>query len=201
MFANSLPSFTQNQAAPAWSCTIVSIYTAHRRCWYKRGMRVHIMMVMSVCFPTYFTPNYIIAIRKQDPVWLSVTGSQTGWQRITAVFFPHISCQRHYQLLHYCCLVMWICFVGHFSLLCWAKDLFRYQTVNNIQSTSPRSMPQADSFTQTPVCFCSASDTTSGGTPEPQWHVAPRCILNLPTEDDAENWHRIPARKGQCEWG
>ena len=48
---------------------------------------------------------------------------------ISAVFFPHISCQRQFQLLCYCCLVMWRCFVGHFSFFNWVKDLCSYQTV------------------------------------------------------------------------
>ena len=43
--------------------------------------------------------------------------------------FPHTSCQRQLQLPRYFCLVLYRCFVGHFCLLSWVKDLCSHQTV------------------------------------------------------------------------
>ena len=48
--------------------------------------------------------------------------------------------------------------------------------------------------------YC-ASDTTSSGGSVLERNFIPRCLRDIDTEEEAENWHRIPASKCQCEWG
>ena len=44
------------------------------------------------------------------------------------ICFPYIICQRQLQLLRYFCSVLEHCFVGHFSVFSWVKDLCSCQT-------------------------------------------------------------------------
>ena len=62
------------------------------------------------------------------------------------------------------------------------KDPCSYQTV---QSTRPWYGP----------------DITSRGGSAPERNFTPCRIWNFHTEEEAENWCRIPACKWQCEWG
>ena len=73
--------------------------------------------------------------QKCDEELVGQAGGQTLLHVQLQYFFPRISCQRQLQLLQYCCLVKQCCFVGHFSLFCWVKDLCSYQTV---RPTRPR---------------------------------------------------------------
>ena len=48
--------------------------------------------------------------------------------------------------------------------------------------------------------YC-ASDTYSRGVSPPERNFTPCHLREIHTEAKAENWHRIPASKWQCEWG
>ena len=126
-----------------------------------------------VFFTCNFTPDYIITQSPSGNKTLSdsVILSVILW--LTKYNYIFFSCKLPKTLPGTTLLlfgpVKLLCFVGHLNLSCWAKVLFSYQTVNNIWSTSLRSMQQACSFTQRPVCLCCASDTTSGDTSERQW--------------------------------
>lgn len=101
-------------------------------------------------------------------------------------FLSFKSCQRHYQLLRYCCLVVECCFVGwsvgNLSFIWRVKDLFRC----HYRSTHPSSAPLA--FLQSVEAHQSCSKT-----------VPPLWICNFARDGNVENWHYT--LKWQCEWG
>ena len=79
---------------------------------------------------------------------------------------------------------------GWHHLSCWLNCfnlVISYHTVNTIRSSRPRSAPPAYPFTQ--VHF------------EAQRNFSPRSTWDFHTEEDAVNWCKNPALKGQCEWG
>lgn len=54
-----------------------------------------------------------------------------------SIFFPHVCCQRHYQLPLSDCLVLQCRFVLHFPFIRWVNNVFNCQTVNAMGSTHP----------------------------------------------------------------
>ena len=97
-------------------------------------------------------------MQKCDEESLGQKARQTLLQVYLLYFFS--SCQTHYQLLCYCCVVMWHCFVEHFSLFCWVKDLL----------AASLSIPTGT------VHQCCASDTTSRGAAK--FHPSPHLKLS-----------------------
>lgn len=88
--------------------------------------------------------------------------------------------QRHDQLPHYCCLVLWQCFVGHFSFIWWVKALFSCQTMNTIRLTHPLPALQCQCFhVFTPSRVCYSSDATSRGASEDGWAQKAHIISDL----------------------
>ena len=69
--------------------TVAVLFTQSQRCDSSRGVTVHVMMMTSVCFQGV-PPGILLLIKTR------------GQFIIMWMLFPLFSCQRHYQLLHYC---------------------------------------------------------------------------------------------------
>ena len=115
--------------------------------------------------------NYIITFSKLEAVWLC---HSQGGRLFSGRKFTEVSVGKEHKHL------VTKFFVGDFS---------------------DRHAPALPAYQFTLVHYRSASDTTSGAISAPEWNVNPRRLWDFHTKESAEDPRRIPALKGQSEWG